>query len=303
MNTLLATIEATFARLDEPEAAGVQRQRALQRSLALCQEVPSPRRAPIRTLHHFACTGGTLISKCIAALPNVQLLSEVDPLSTHHGQPEAGFAPTDLITLLRLTPRGASPELVAELFAAQMRVLQADAERQGLHRVVRDHAHSHFCHGATLADRPTLRELMPAELPLRSLVTVRHPLDSFAALARAGWLHFEPKTLDTYCRRYLAFLDRHRDQPVLRYEDFVAAPQVAMQRLCAALELPFDARFETLFAGFTVSGDSGRGGAAITRRPPRPEAVALQAEAGRSEACRTLLQRLGYGPRAGELVS
>lgn len=29
---------------------------------------------PIRTVHHFACTGGTLIGKCIAASPGVRLL-------------------------------------------------------------------------------------------------------------------------------------------------------------------------------------------------------------------------------------
>lgn len=303
MNALLSSIEATLARLEGPDPATVQRQRALQRSLDLCAAVPATRRAPIRTLHHFACTGGTLISKCISALPNVQLLSEVDPLSTHHGEPKAGFAPTDLITLLRLGPRGARPELVAELFAAQLRVLHADSEHQGLHLVLRDHAHSHFCHGATLAERPTLRDLLPPGLPRLSLVTVRHPLDSFASLAKLGWLTFEPRTLDAYCHRYLAFLDRYAGQPLQRYEDFIAAPQPAMQRLCAALELPYEAHFETLFASFTVSGDSGRGGAKIENRPPRPEAVVLEPEAARSEAFRTLVQRLGYGLRAGEVVA
>lgn len=302
-NALTSAIETTLARLDGPDPAAVQRQRALQRACDLAQQAPATRREPIRTLHHFACTGGTLISKCISALPNVQLLSEVDPLSTHHGEPKAGFAPTDLITLLRLSPRGASPELVAALFAAQLRVLQNDSERQGLHLVLRDHAHSHFCHGATLTERPTLRDLVPTDLPRLSLVTVRHPLDSYASLAKLGWLTFEPRTLNVYCRRYLAFLDRYAGQPVQRYEDFVAAPQAAMQRVCAALELPFEPHFETLFAGFTVSGDSGRGGASIESRPPRPEAVALEPEAARSEAFRTLVERLGYGQRAGEVAA
>ena len=33
----------------------------------------------LRTIHHLACTGGTVISKCLAAMPDVALISEVNP--------------------------------------------------------------------------------------------------------------------------------------------------------------------------------------------------------------------------------
>ena len=256
-------------------------------------------REPLRTLHHFACTGGTLISKCIAALPNVQLLSEVDPLSTYEAPGAGDFSPTDIVALLRHSTRGASPELIAELFRAQMRVLHRDAVRQGLRLVVRDHAHSHFCHGTAVAERPNLRQLMPAGVPLLSLVTVRHPLDSFASLSARDWAHFEPRTVDAYCRRYLTFLDSYAGIPVLRYEDFVAAPQPAMQRLCEILDLRYEPHFAELFSGFRISGDSGRSGDAIVARPSLPAAVALEAEARSSDAYRALVLRLGYGLEAG----
>jgi hypothetical protein len=273
----------------------VQRQRALQRCLDLCAAVPTPRREPIRTLHHFACTGGTLISKCISALPNVQLLSEVDPLSGYVAPGANSFSPTDMVALLRESTRGSRPALVAELFRAQIRVLHRDALHQGLRLVVRDHAHSHFCHGSTLAERPSLRDLMPADLPLLSLLTVRHPLDSFASLADNDWLHFEPRNLDTYCRRYAAFLDRHAGVPVLRYEDFVAAPQPTMQRLCEILALRYEPHFAELFSGFRVSGDSGRSGGTIAPRPSSARALALLPQAQASAAYLGLVQRLGYG--------
>jgi hypothetical protein len=278
---------------------GVAGEQALQQCLALCAAAPAVRREPLRTLHHFSCTGGTLIGKCIAALPNVQLLSEVDPWSTQLLPDAVRFSPTDMVTLLRQSTRGASPELITELFRGQVQVLQADAVRRGLRLVLRDHAHSHFCHGAVVAERPNLRQLMPTELPLLSLVTVRHPLDSFASLVGNGWLHFEPRTLDEYCRRYLRFLDSYAGVPVLRYEDFVAAPQPTMQRLCAVLDLCFDAGFVDHFGGFRVSGDSGRSGQTIAVRPSQAAAVALEPEARRSEAFLALIDRLGYGAAAG----
>ena len=35
----------------------------------------------LRSIHHLACTGGTLISKCIASMPDVALISEVNPMN------------------------------------------------------------------------------------------------------------------------------------------------------------------------------------------------------------------------------
>ncbi|WP_425258328.1 hypothetical protein ACPOLB_22770 [Rubrivivax sp. RP6-9] len=273
----------------------------LQQAQALEAGAAALHGQPLRTLHHFACTGGTLISKCIAALPNVQLLSEVDPLSTQLLPEALRFSPTDMVTLARQSTRGASDALVIELFRAQVQVLQQHAVRHGLRLVLRDHAHGHYCHGAALAVRPALREMLPPALPLLSLLTVRHPLDSYASLARNGWVHLQPRTLHTYCQRYLAFLDQHEGLPLLRYEDFVAAPQRAMQLVCEALALRYEPHFARFFAGFAVSGDSGRSGTTIAPRPSHASAVALEAEAAASDAYVQLVQRLGYGLRAGAL--
>ena len=35
----------------------------------------------LRSIHHLACTEGTLISKCIASMPDVALISEVNPMN------------------------------------------------------------------------------------------------------------------------------------------------------------------------------------------------------------------------------
>lgn len=303
---LLATLEQARESVAGPAAGAPDPAAAagwLQRCTALVESAPAPRPEPVRTLHHFSCTGGTLIGKCIAALPNVQLLSEVDPWSTQLLPDALKFSPTDMVTLLRQSSRGATAAQIAGLFAAQVRFLQQDAVSQGLRLVLRDHAHSHFCHGAAVPERPNLRQLMPADLPLLSLLTVRHPLDSFASLQRNGWVHFEPRTLDAYCRRYLQFLDSYAGVPVLRYEDFVAAPQPTMQRLCTLLDLQHEAHFEQHFAGVRISGDSGRSGETIAPRPSHAAAVALESEAGRSLAFCTLIERLGYGPRAGSVAT
>jgi hypothetical protein len=280
-----------------PVLEGTEQATLLQQCLALCEVQQSRTVEPLRTLHHFACTGGSLISKCVAAMPNVQLLSELDPLSTMQvvSGAKPRFAPTDMTTQLRQSTRGTNQELLIQLFRAELRLIHADAAAHGLRLVLRDHTHSQYCYGPQVAPRPSFLEVLPSELPVRSVLTVRHPLASFASLVNIKWLQFQPPTIDEYSRRYLAFLDHHPALPRFKYEDFVANPAHGMQTLCALLELPFNEAFEDLFSVFQISGDSGRTSARIGEREPRAEAAALQDTANESPMYRELVSRLDYG--------
>lgn len=273
----------------------------LQECVTLCDEahaVPRPGPDPVRTIHQFACSGGTLISKCIAAMPNVQLLSEVDPLfpGPPGARDEPKFTPSDMTALLRASTRGTNDALIAKVFQAALQVIHAHATEGGLHLVLRDHAHSHYCRGTAVPQRPGLRAMVAQVAPVRSLVTVRDPLDSFTSLRRNGWIHFLPADFETYCRRYIQFLDDHADVPIVRYEDLAADPPGGMRRICQALELQYVDEFAALFSAFRISGDSGRSGDEIALRPRRAEATALLSQVRKSATYRLLASRLGYGP-------
>lgn len=267
----------------------------LEQCMALCAQVESVGPEPVRTLHHFACTGGSLISKCLAAMPNTLLLSEVDPLSrmleSKDGRPR--FTPSDMISLVRDSARGASRELIIEMFLSDLGLIHEEALRMGQRVVLRDHAHGHYCLDS-IEDRPGLRDIVATRFPVLSAVTVRHPLDSYLALRENGWLQHRPPTLDEYCRRYFAFLEDHAGLPVTRYEDFVAAPRAVLPELCAHLRLPYRTDFVDVFDALPVTGDSGRSGTVIGRRERRPVDVELKREAAQSPGYRALLQKLDY---------
>ena len=247
---------------------------------------------PVRLIHHLACTGGTLISRCIAAQPDTWVLSEVDPLSPFV---PGGFLPTDLIGLSRFGSRPADTETQIELFQAGLAVLYAQARRQGVHLVLRDHSHGQFNFGEAVAERPTLRAIVEGVYPTRALVTMRHPFDTFLSLQDTGWVkHFSPPTIDEYARRVHAFLDAHAGCPLIRYEDFVADPAATMQRICEVLGLGYNPDFIESFAAIELSGDSGRRGDRISPRPRRAYPPVLEEEARASEAFQTLLDRLDY---------
>jgi len=253
---------------------------------------------PVRTLHHMACSGGTLIAKCLALQPNVLLLSEIDPLSRLGIDPRRPvFAPSDMIRQIRQTPRGLPDAALAEIFAAELRALADICARRGLRLVLRDHAHSHFCHGAEIPDRPGLRDLVARDHALRPAVTVRHPLDCFLGLIEHGWRDFSPPTLAEYARRHLAFLDAHAGARIFRYEDFVADPETVLRALCAELGLVCAGHRPELLEAVRLTGDSGRGGSRIASRPRRPLPGELEVATGNCAAYQALCVRLGYDPR------
>lgn len=284
-------LKALTPRLADPLPSLIQQCRSLS------EEVTQTEAEPVRCLHHFACTGGTLMARYLAVQPNTVLLSEIDPLSRHHidGSPPR-FAPTDLIQHLRYSPREIPEEVIGDVFLAGLEPLLADCRGRGRRLVLRDHAHSQFCHGDAPHDRPTLRALLMRRYPVRSVVTVRHPLDAYLSLVNNSWLHFTPDTLDEYARRNLAFLDAYEGVEIFRYEDFLTAPEPQLRDICKVLDLPFAGVQAELVALMPLTGDSGRGGHGLQIRPRRPVPDDIAAAARSSKRYISLCDRLGYDP-------
>ncbi len=249
----------------------------------------------VRTLHHVACSGGTLISRCLAALPDVVVLSELNPTNRHG----PAFNPSHPLAVYALQADPLPPEVVQAEFLGQIaQVLDLCASR-GSDLVIRDHSHSDFFRGSAVAPLQPLRHCLGTHHPLLSVVTLRHPLDSWLGLLAAGWhTQFEPSTLRADCVRYQAFLDAYDDLDWIHYEAFCRQPEPVFRELCDALCLPCDVSALERFAAVKLSGDSGRSSNRIELRPrrPLPEAVRSElADPTTSRALQQLCVRMGYG--------
>ena len=269
----------------------------LSRCEAMIAKYDAYPQQPIRMIHHFACSGGTLISKCIATSPNTCLFSEIDPLGTHHfSKPRRPFFPTDMLADLHYSARPLPMQFKIDYFTAGLASLYQNLSAIGQHVVLRDHSHSHFCVGAVVPKRPTLTELVQQVAQVRAILTVRHPLESFASLRFNEWIHFTPNTLSEYCQRYNIFLDTHAGVPLFKYEDFLANSEEVLSDMLAILELKPVAHFEQLASVFRLSGDSGRGGETIAPRPRRQNLHELLDEEEDAEPYYFLCERLNYEP-------
>ncbi len=267
----------------------------IDRALELAEAASSLPREPIRTIHHFSCTGGTLFAKCIASMGNVLMLNEIDLHSSmppvRKGKPD--FTPTDMISLLRQGDPNLSSDLVTKLFLNDLQVLRHEQWKIGRSVVLRDHSHSHFLSGPKVSSEPTLKELVENSFPVKSILTVRDPIDSWLSMESRGWhKNIKPPTFDEYCRRYTLFLRKYRDVPILKYEDFVRQPKKTMREICNILTLDYFDGFEDVFSSFRFSGDSGRGGTQIRlhERRDHPDIEELK----RTKSYQKLCAQLAY---------
>lgn len=251
----------------------------------------------LRLLHHWACSGGTLISKVVANLPRVLLLNEVHPYAhLRHLSPQPrAYEPTDLCQQLSLARNGRDPVLVLAAFCGGLEAVLRRSESQGQRLVVRSHDHLDFFLGALPGLRFTLAEAMADRSQQLRLLTVRHPLDCWLSLRLTDWVqHTAFASVDEFCRRCLAMLEAGPDLPQLTYEEFVLAPSRGLAQLTSTLELPFDPSALERFGRIEVSGDSGRMSTVIEPRPRRPVEPELIRELGASTHYETLCNRLAY---------
>ena len=248
---------------------------------------------PIRTIHHLASSGGTIISRCLAAMPSVVLLSEVHPLEV---RPNV-FNPYDPLQefLGRYGGLAMSEADVAAVFSERIRLIAERCEQEDRTLVLRDHSHADFFMGAPYGPRllASLRDVRP----VKSVVTVRDPLDMFLSMRASGFIPAETD-FETVCGHYLAFLDTYAKVTCFRYEDFARDPDAWLAEFCGHLAIPYDDAYRDRFASVRLTGDSGRGRSlsGIGEVPRRPIPSDDLPGVFSSPTYRVLCERLDYRP-------
>lgn len=248
----------------------------------------------VRVLHHFACSGGTLISKCISSMPNTYLLSEVHPTTHLNLGGNTEFRPTDVISLCRYARLPNIDELSRTILEASVQRVSEFLNEIGSKLVIREHTHSDYCVGERETGYSEVVKSLSHSFRIKSVVTVRDPIDSYLSLKNNDWAHFSPNNFEEYCRRYVTFLNNFDDAQVFKYETFVENPSDQMKLICEYLELEFVESFLDFFDTAVVTGDSGRKSSNISKRTRREVSNVMQEEINKSQNYRTIADRFHY---------
>ena len=248
----------------------------------------------IGVLHHLSSSGGTLIARTLAAMPDAVMLSEVHPRAPRR----ILFNPFDPVPqLLANYPEiGPDAEGQQEEFRRRLEVVWRSCLKAERRLVLRNHAHSDFL-GPDPTGRLEIESALPAGAELKRAATLRDPVDAWLSMQASGFAK-NLKNFDDYCTRVEAFLAEFDPEEIETYEAFVADPAAVTRRLCERLGVPYVAGREAAFAEISLSGNSGRGKewTAVKRAPRRPFAPSFRRRVLKSEAYRRIADRFGYPP-------
>ena len=244
----------------------------------------------------FARSGGTLLNRCIGCLPDVVMLSEVNPLGG--GQGESGD--TSCQTVTSQAKKWYGIELTQAGFCNQIKELAGKCERAGQKLVIRDWSFVNFAPFVTNQFSPPERFLILEELGLencRPFAFVRNAIDV--------WTSCGSPPADEFFPMYKKYIDSliALDIPIFKYEDFCINPTGVLQKICEYAGLTFTDSFVSKYQYFNkVNGDVQIEGGSrgirqkaiqlLPRREIPPEKIR---ELLRCKEAKAVNRLLGYG--------
>ena len=194
------------------------------------------------TIHHACCTGGSIISQILASATNSILISEINPFQSIRDQRiQPFFAPTAILWHLVYNSKDISHSQKLKYFYCQLDISIEHAKGLQKNLLLRDHTHSTFnfsdkdiffmnkkLGSSFLETLSYFYELKSKDFNFalfKPFISVRHPLDSFIAARKKGWL--APYcggeiNLENYCKGLLKFqkyMEKEKSAKVIRYED------------------------------------------------------------------------------------
>lgn len=193
----------------------------------------------LRVVIVYFRSGGTLLNRCLASIPNVVMMSEVGPLKNQVAEQAKNWYG---ITLKSST------------FVDSVRELNQICEETSRHLVVRLWVVGEFASGRRDSPAPTYRlsgyhALRETFDEVRAIALLRDPIDI--------WISRGCRS-EGFFRNYRRYVENVlADQiPVFHYEQLCRDPDGTMRLICERLSLPFDERYNEFHAWTNVRGDT-----------------------------------------------
>lgn len=223
----------------------------------------------LRIIHHWPCSGGTLISKCIASMNNVVFLNEIHPYAylRHLKTEENEYLPTDLIRQLSFDRNGRNSNLCNSAFIGAVKEINKKTFEMNNFLVIRDHSYIDFFNGPIPRKSSLIFELFSESYFLVRIFTIRHPLDSWLSLKDNKWdKGIQFNSFNEFCLRIKIMINAMKGVPIFYYEKFCMEPEKEMKSISESLNLKYNMNFKKNFFSIKLSGDSGRSGPEIKSR-------------------------------------
>jgi hypothetical protein len=196
----------------------------------------------------YARSGGTLINRCIACLPDVIMLSEVNIEAS---------CPSSCNSIKEQAKEWYGIALESDGFMENIKELYDHCLRTGKLLVIRDWTfgsfvpsrYNYFKPSKTLATLDILSE----RFPIKAFVLVRNSIDIWLSLNASPRTFYDKKL--TYLHELITCV-LNRGIKIFRYEDFCDNPERKMHSICNFTGLKYSDQFKNFADFHKVTGDT-----------------------------------------------
>lgn len=233
---------------------------------------------PFRVIRGLGGNGSTFLCRALAAMQDVVLLSETNPLTANLFRYALNPA-MQIERNYRELPRydGNLAELGAPpLFGAYAELLRQKCDELGLHLVIRDYNYVDYIGSPFVWSRPGQSSLDAAltGAAIRQLILIRHPIPQFLSLQSHPEL---VRALDyhVFLDGYRKLLDIHPSAAWFKYETVFSSFDSSLVEIADHLDMRVDDEWTTRLPEVTwITGSQIAKKKTQAETPPRPSEYA-----------------------------
>ncbi len=198
----------------------------------------------------FSRSGGTVLNRCLGSLPNVVIMSEVNPVGGGKGSGEVNYS-----TVKDQAKHWYGIDLKSEGFTENILELYNYCVDNGKHLIIRDFPYINFVpsplNNKNASNSFSTLEALNGKVDLKHFAFVRDSIDS--------WVSFGAKKPRKYFRYYKKYVQAviDADMPFFKYEDFCTDTDETMKAICNYAGLEYSESYKNYGSFTTVNGDVG----------------------------------------------
>jgi hypothetical protein len=192
----------------------------------------------------YARSGGTVLNQCLGSLPNVIILSEVNPQGSGSGRGKISYK-----TVREQAKNWYQIDLKSDEFAEGILELESICAERGKHLIVRDWTYVNFIPDSNAPNRLLTLEALAGKCELTPFAFVRNAIDVWISLRCP-----EPQVFFPAYLRYVKAITE-RELPIFKYEDFCQNPEKVLRGICEVTGLEYTEAYKNYSQFDKVHGD------------------------------------------------
>ena len=200
----------------------------------------------------YARSGATLLNRCLGSLPNVVIMSEVNPLGGGWGEKKEKSP----ITIKEQARQWYNISLQTEGFVDNAIELAEVCKKNKKHLIIRDWSYVNFTPHELNNFTPSNKLLSYEQLKLndqKDLTTFAFVRDSIDV-----WISRGMPPVEEFYKQYSEYINEliKNDIKIFKYEDFCQNPDKEMKKICKYIQIPYSDNYKNYNDFVNVNGDT-----------------------------------------------